>query len=67
MRIIKSIQNQAIKDIAKLKEKKYRDMTSLFIIEGEHLVRMAMEAGNLETILVDEDSLEKYLELVNEE
>ena len=54
MRIIKSIQNQAIKDIAKLKEKKYRDMTSLFIIEGEHLVKMAQEAGSLETLLVDE-------------
>ena len=67
MRIIKSIQNQAIKDIAKLKEKKYRDMTSLFIIEGEHLVRMAQEAGNLETILVDENELEKYLDLISED
>ncbi len=67
MRIIKSIQNQSIKDIAKLKEKKYRDMTSLFIIEGEHLVRMAQEAGNLETILVDEDALEKYLDIINED
>jgi TrmH family RNA methyltransferase len=67
MRIIKSIQNQSIKDIAKLKEKKYRDMTSLFIIEGEHLVRMAKEAGSLETILVDEDALEKYLDLIDEE
>lgn len=67
MRIIKSLQNQSIKDIAKLKEKKYRDMTNLFIVEGEHLVRMALEANCLETILVDENELEKYLELVNED
>lgn len=67
MKIIKSLQNQSIKDIAKLKEKKYRDMTGLFIIEGEHLVKMAIEAGNLETILVDEDLLDKYLDIVNED
>jgi len=67
MRIIKSLQNQSIKDIAKLKEKKYRDMTNLFIVEGEHLVKMAMEANCLETILVDEEELERYLELVNED
>ncbi len=67
MKIIKSLQNQSIKDIAKLKEKKYRDMTGLFLIEGEHLVRMAIESGNLETILVDENAIEKYLELIDEE
>lgn len=67
MRIIKSLQNQSIKDIAKLKEKKYRDMTGLFIVEGEHLVKMAKEAGSLETILVDENEIERYLELIDEE
>ena len=67
MKIIKSLQNQNIKDIAKLKEKKYRDMTGLFIIEGEHLVKMALEAGNLETILVDENLLDKYLDIINED
>lgn len=67
MKIIKSLQNQNIKDIAKLKEKKYRDMTGLFLIEGEHLVRMAIESGNLETILVDENAIEKYLDFIDEE
>ena len=67
MKIIKSLQNQSIKDIAKLKEKKYRDMTGLFIVEGEHLVKMAKEASNLETILVDENQLEKYLDLIDED
>ena len=67
MKIIKSLQNQNIKDIAKLKEKKYRDMTSLFLVEGEHLVKMAKEANSLETVLVDENELEKYLELVDED
>lgn len=67
MKIIKSLQNQNIKDIAKLKEKKYRDMTNLFIIEGEHLVKMALEAGRLETILVDENEIEKYLDIIDED
>ena len=67
MKIIKSLQNQNIKDIAKLKEKKYRDMTNLFIVEGEHLVKMALEAKCLETILVDENEIEKYLEIINED
>lgn len=67
MKIIKSLQNQSIKDIAKLKEKKYRDMTGLFIIEGEHLVKMALEAGNLETILVDENLLDRYLDIIDED
>ena len=67
MKIIKSLQNQSIKDIAKLKEKKYRDMTGLFIIEGEHLVKMAIEAGNIETILVDENALDRYLDFISED
>ena len=47
MRIIKSLQNEQIKSFAKLKEKKYRDETGLFLVEGEHLVRMAIEANSL--------------------
>lgn len=67
MRIIKSLQNEQIKEFARLKEKKYRDETGLFLVEGEHLVRMAIEAGCLTTLLVAEEELENYLDIIEEE
>lgn len=67
MRIIKSLQNEQIKSFAKLKEKKYRDETGLFLVEGEHLVRMALEANALITLLVAEEDLDNYLDIVNED
>lgn len=67
MRIIKSLQNEQIKSFARLKEKKYRDETGLFLVEGEHLVRMAIEAGCLTTLLVAEEELENYLDIIDEE
>lgn len=67
MKIIKSLQNEQIKNFAKLKEKKYRDEMGLFIVEGDHLVRMAKEADCLITLLVAEEDLENYLDIVNEE
>ena len=41
MKEISSVNNELIKETAKLKEKKYRDMTNLFLIEGYHLIQMA--------------------------
>lgn len=67
MRIIKSLQNEQIKSFARLKEKKYRDETGLFLVEGEHLVRMAIEANCLTTLLVAEEDLENYLDIIDEE
>ncbi len=67
MRIIKSLQNEQIKCYARLKEKKYRDETGLFIVEGDHLVRMAIEAGCLTTLLVAEEELENYLDIIDED
>lgn len=67
MRIIKSLQNEQIKMFAKLKEKKYRDEMGLFIVEGDHLVRMAHEANCLVTLLVAEEDLENYLDIINED
>ena len=61
MRIIKSLQNEQIKNFAKLKEKKYRDESGLFLVEGDHLVRRAIEANCLTTLLVAEEELENYL------
>lgn len=52
--MIESVNNVNIKEYAKLNDKKYRDKTGLFIIEGEHLVREAELAG----VLVDAYSLD---------
>lgn len=45
--MIESVNNERIKEYAKLNDKKYRDKTGLFIIEGEHLVLEAKNAGAL--------------------
>lgn len=52
--MIESINNERIKKIAKLKEKKFRDETNLFIVEGKHLVEEAIKAG----VLVEAFSLD---------
>lgn len=52
--MIESVNNVNIKEYAKLNDKKCRDKTGLFIIEGEHLVREAELAG----VLVDAYSLD---------
>ena len=45
--LIGSTDNKKIKDIKKLHQKKYRDETKTFLVEGEHLVKEAYESGNL--------------------
>lgn len=47
-----SIDNDKIKEIKKLNTKKYRNLYSKFIVEGEHLVLEADKAGMLEEVLV---------------
>lgn len=51
--IIKSKDNETIKKIRKLKEKKYRDLNGKYIIEGVKLIREAItEKADIETIVV---------------
>ena len=50
--LITSLDNRKIKDIKKLQTKKYREKTSLFLVEGEHLVLEAYKAGCLETLIL---------------
>jgi len=50
--VYNSVDNSHIKDIAKLKTKKYRDRCNLFLVEGEHLVHEAYKSGSLEELLV---------------
>ena len=46
-----SIDNEKIKEIAKLKDKKYRKSSGLFLIEGEHLILEAYKNGYLEKLI----------------
>lgn len=56
---IKSIHNQDIKDIHKLKQKKYRLKASQFLVEGEHLIQEAYQAGFLRLVLWMKDETYK--------
>lgn len=48
--MIESVNNERIKEIAKLKEKKYQEISKRFLVEGEHLVSEAYECGVLESV-----------------
>ncbi len=52
--IIDSIDNQNIKYLNKLKDKKHRDLENKFIIEGRHLVEEAYASGLLVSIFKKE-------------
>lgn len=48
---IESLQNPKVKEWSKLKEKKYRDLNNLFLIEGDHLLNEAMVKGVVKEII----------------
>ena len=50
--LITSINNEHIKELAKLKEKKYRQLTNSFLVEGEHLVLEAYNSGSLKEVII---------------
>lgn len=51
--IITSKDNETIKKIRKLKDKKYRDVTGKYIVEGVKLIKEAIEEeANIDTIVV---------------
>lgn len=57
---ITSAQNEYIKSIAKLKDKKQRETMRLFIAEGEHLVEMALSSEfEIENIIMSDGYYEK--------
>lgn len=55
--LITSLENDKIKSYLKLKEKKYRDRTGTFLVEGEHLVLEAYRAGILDELILEMDSV----------
>ena len=60
MEVISSLQNERIKNLSKLLDKKYRDMEGKFLVEGEHLVEEAFKAGLLLEVVKCEDYLGDY-------
>lgn len=59
MQVITSKDNEVVKSIKKLKDKKYRELNNKYIIEGIKLVEEAIEENaNIDTILVCEDCIE---------
>ena len=58
MQVITSKDNEIIKEIRKLKEKKYRDISGEYIIEGIKLIEEAiMEGAKINRIVVCEDCM----------
>lgn len=60
MQIITSKDNEIIKNIRKLKDKKYRDIDKKFIIEGIKLIKEAIEEKSpIDTIVVCEECMKE--------
>lgn len=62
MREIASDSNRQYKLFQKLATKKYRDRYGLYLIEGENLIREAVQNGaKIDSVIVRDDAAEKYL------
>lgn len=55
--VYSSVENQKIKGIKKLNNKKYRDLTNKFLVEGDHLVIEAYKKGYLEELILEENMI----------
>lgn len=59
MQVITSKDNEVIKSIRKLKDKKYREIENKYIVEGIKLIEEAIEEkANIDTVVVCEDCVE---------
>ena len=66
MKIIESTNNALIKKFRSLSVKKYREQFSLFIIEGEKVVKESLSYPNLlETLIINIEFREKYEDVIN--
>jgi TrmH family RNA methyltransferase len=54
---ITSVNNQLVKDITKLHQKKYRDKEGLFLLEGYHLYEEAMKFGKIKYIFTKDEEI----------
>ena len=61
MKVIQSIQNETIKNIDKLKDKKVRNNKQMFVVEGYHLIEEAYKHNKLISIFsTKEEDFKKY-------
>ncbi len=58
--IITSLENEKVKMLVKLQQKKYRDLSNTFLVEGEHLVEECYRAGLVLEIFVLEGKNYSY-------
>ncbi len=54
--VITSLENEKVKNLIRLNKKKYRDITSLYLVEGDHLVMEAFKSGVLEEVILEENN-----------
>ena len=55
--LITSIKNDHIKELVRLKEKKYRDTTNMFLVETKHLVLEAYRAGLIKELILEQNEI----------
>jgi len=55
--LIQSVNNPLIKDMTKLHQKKHRDATGLFLVEGHHLHEEATKVGNVVHVFTTDESI----------
>ena len=55
--LITSIKNEHIKELVKLKEKKYRDETKTFLVETKHLVLEAYKSGWIKELILEQNEI----------
>ena len=55
--LITSLDNDKVKKYIKLKDKKYRDKTGEFIVEGSHLVLEAFKHGLIKELILEKDEV----------
>lgn len=55
--LITSVKNEHVKELVRLKEKKYRDETNTFLVETKHLVLEAYRAGLIKELILEQDEI----------
>ena len=55
--LITSVKNEHIKELVRLKDKKYRDETGTFLVETKHLVLEAHRAGLIKELILEQDEI----------
>lgn len=55
--LITSINNEHIKELVKLKDKKYRDESNTFLVETKHLVMEAYKAGLIKELILEKNEI----------